>query len=177
MRISIVVAYDETRLIGRAGDLPWRLPADLAYFKSLTMGHHLVLGRKTFDSIGRALPGRHMITVSRGQPLLPEGVVLANSLEEALDIARAAGEDEAFVAGGGEIYRQALKRANRIYVSHVGSTLDSGQGEEDSENSQPGDVRFPAWDAAQWVLTSCDTRIADEKNPRDIDFCIYDRTE
>ena len=107
MRLSIIVAVAENGVIGRDNDLPWRISADLKRFKALTWGHHLFMGRKTFESIGRALPGRTTIVLSRGTPDLPAGVALAHDLDQAIDLARSAGETEAFVAGGagGQIER------------------------------------------------------------------------
>ena len=98
MKLSIIVAVATNNVIGRDNDLPWHLSADLRRFKRLTMGHHLLVGRKTFEAIGRPLPGRQMIVLSRGRPSLPESVKLAPSLEAAIDLARSAGETEAFVA-------------------------------------------------------------------------------
>ena len=114
MRISLIVAMSENRVIGRGGGLPWRLSADLKRFKHLTMGHHLIMGRKTFESIGRVLPGRTSIVVTRQTDYRAAGVVVARSLSEALHIAATAGDDEAFVIGGGEIYRQILPSADQL---------------------------------------------------------------
>ncbi len=172
MVVSIIVAYDQARVIGRDGGMPWHLPADLAHFKHTTMGHHLIVGRKTFASIGRKLPGRPMIVVSRGQPPLPEGVDLAPSLEAALDQARRAGESEAFVAGGGEIYRQALAAADRMYVTEIGEPVSLSAPDR---GAQPGDVRFPAWDPGPWRQVEVVERAADEANPRPLRFLRYER--
>src|SRR5690349_12616593 len=129
MILSLIVALTYNgRVIGRAGGLPWRLSADLVRFKRLTMGHHLVMGRKTYESIGRPLPGRTSIVVTRQQTLFEErgtgtgrGVLYAKSLEEALELAR--GDSEVFVIGGGEIFREALARADRAYVTWVYADL------------------------------------------------------
>lgn len=130
MRVSLIVAITDGAVIGRDQGLPWRLSSDLQRFKRLTLGHHLLMGRRTFESIGRALPGRTTVVISRGRPPLPDGVALAASLEEALGIARRAGDDEAFVAGGAEIFRAALSRADRVYRTRVHAAVD-------------GDTRFP----------------------------------
>lgn len=119
MRLSLIVAAADNGVIGRDNDLPWRLPRDLKRFKSLTMGHHLILGRKTFESIGRPLPGRTMVVLTRGGTALPESVIAAGSLAEAIDVASAEGDEEAFVAGGEQIYRLALPHADRIYLTRV----------------------------------------------------------
>ncbi len=162
MKLSIIVAVADNGVIGHRNDLPWRLPADLRRFKALTMGHHLLLGRKTFDSIHQSLPGRTMVVISRGHPELPGGVLLARSLEEAIDIARAAGDDEAFVGGGGEIYRLALPHADRIYLTRVHGTFD-------------GDTELPSYDESEWELISQDDRPADEKNPCEHSFLVLER--
>ena len=104
MKISIIVAIADTGVIGRDNKLPWRLSSDLQRFKKLTMGHHLLLGRKTFESIGGPLPGREMIVVSRGTPNLPDGVHLSPSVVSGIERAQLEGEEELFVAGGASIY-------------------------------------------------------------------------
>jgi dihydrofolate reductase len=164
MRLSIIVAVAENGVIGRDNNLPWYLPADLGRFKQLTMGHHLLMGRKTFEAIGRALPGRTTVVISRGRPTLPEGVELAGSLEEALSLAAAAGEDETFVAGGAQIYHLALPRADRLYLTRVHATIE-------------GDTRFPALTETEWTLVSQEDHTPDEKNKYRYSFLVYDRTE
>jgi dihydrofolate reductase len=129
MKLSLIVAIADNGVIGRDQDLPWRLSSDLRRFKRLTMGHHLLMGRKTIDSIGRALPGRSMVAISRGRPPLPEGIARASSLEEAIDVARRGGDDEAFIAGGAEIFRQSLPLADRLYLTRVHAPV-------------AGDIRF-----------------------------------
>ena len=151
MIISIIVAMDETRGIGVEGRLPWYLPADLKRFKSLTMGHHLIMGRKTFASIGRPLPGRTTIIVTRDQSFQPEGCLVAHSLETALEFARLDLEDDVFVIGGAEIFVQAIELADRIYLTQVHSSL-------------PADVYFPEFAAEDWLETDSEYHPADEKN-------------
>jgi len=136
--IAIVAAMANQRVIGADNRLPWRLPADLKRFKALTMGHVLVMGRKTFDSIGRALPGRVTIVVTRQPDWRVEGVERAGSFDEAL--ARA-GEREVFVVGGAEIYALALPRADRMHLTVIDADFE-------------GDVRFPAFDEAAWRLVA-----------------------
>ena len=139
MKVTIIAAVADNGVIGRGNDIPWRLPDDWKRFKQVTMGHHLLMGRKTWDSIGRALPGRTTIVISRSSPSLPEGVLLAGSLEEALRIAAASGEDEAFVAGGAEIYARALSTADRLLITRV-------------HCSPEGDTFFPEWPTDGWAL-------------------------
>ena len=162
MRLSLIAAVADNGVIGRDNDLPWRLPADLRRFKRLTMGPHLLMGRKTFESIGRPLPGRTTVVISRGRPALPDEVLLASSLERAIEIAAAAGDDEAFVAGGEEIFREALERADRIYLTRVRADV-------------PGDRFFPALDARRWRLASSEEREPDERNEHRLAFQVLDR--
>lgn len=162
-RLSLIVAMSQNRVIGRAGGLPWRLSADLQRFKSLTMGHHLVMGRKTFDSIGRALPGRTSIVITRQtawQP--PAGVLVAHDLAAAL--ALAATDEELFVIGGGEIYRLALPQAERLYLTLVEAEID-------------GDTFFPEFAPSQWSLASDTPHPADAKNEYPHRFRVYERKE
>ena len=165
MRVSLIVAVASGGVIGRAGALPWHLPKDLARFKRLTMGHHLIVGRRTWESIGRALPGRRMVIVTH-EPArldLPEGVRAAGSLDEALATAGAAGDDEAFVAGGAEIYREALPRAGRLYITRVHADVT-------------GDTFLPPLEPEDWRQVECEEVPADEKNAYATTFCIFDRS-
>ena len=126
------------------------------------MGHHLLMGRRTFTAIGRPLPGRSTIVISRGRPPLPQGVTLASSLDEAIELARAAGETEAFVAGGAEIYRLALPRADRLYLTRI-------------RQSFPGDAFFPAIDEDRWRLTDREDHEATSDSGLDYSFLTYER--
>jgi dihydrofolate reductase len=117
--VSLIVAMDENRGIGLRGGLPWHLSTDLKRFKSLTIGHHILMGRKTFESIGRALPGREMIVVSRNPGYRAEGCLVVHSIEEGLEAARYQEESELFIIGGREIFEQALPYAMRIYLTQV----------------------------------------------------------
>ena len=162
MKLSIIVAVAEDGVIGRDNDLAWYLPADLKRFKQLTMGHHLLMGRKTFEAIGRALPGRTTVVISRRRPSLPEGVELAGSLEEAFTLAAATGEDEAFVAGGAQIYHLALPRADRLYLTQVHAAIE-------------GDTRFPELVESEWELVSRVDHEPDGKNEYSYSFLVYDR--
>jgi dihydrofolate reductase len=156
MIISLIVAMDENRGIGRAGSLPWHLPADLKRFKELTTGHYLIMGRKTFDSIGRALPGRTSIIITRNRSFLPAisdltQLKIAHSLGEALSIAEAAGESEAFIIGGGEIFQQAMPLADRIYLTQIHAQL-------------PCDTFFPELDPSEWQIREEIYQAADDRN-------------
>ena len=162
MRLSIVAAVADNGVIGRDNDLPWRLPADLKRFKRTTMGHHLLMGRRTFESIGRPLPGRTTVVISRGRPEVPDGVLVAGSLDEAIEAARAAGDDEAFVAGGEEICRAALARADRLPLTRVRADVE-------------GDRFFPGLDLGGWTLVSSEERPADERNAYPLEFQLWER--
>jgi len=164
MRVSLIVAWADDQVIGSENELPWRLPADLAHFKRLTMGHHLVLGRKTWDSIGRPLPGRTMVVISRTSPELPEPVRRARTFKEAIDLARGNGEDEVFVAGGASIYALALPIADRIYLTRIDAVIE-------------GDTRFPAVNWREWRQVESVDHVADDSNPYPYRFEIWDRRE
>jgi dihydrofolate reductase len=113
--ISIIVAVDEKNGIGKSGGLPWRLPSDLKRFKKITMGHHLLMGRKTYETIGRPLPGRVMIIVTRKKDYHPEGCIIANSTDVGIDYANRNNESELFIIGGGEIFTETIQLAGKIY--------------------------------------------------------------
>lgn len=136
--ISLIVAMDEKRGIGIDNRLPWRLSADLKRFKRLTMGHHLIMGRKTYDSIGRPLPGRHMIVLTRNTQLELDEIEIARSLPQAIQLAQSRGDDEIFIAGGAEVFRQSLTLADRIYLTQVHAEVEC-------------DVFFPEYDFSDWV--------------------------
>jgi dihydrofolate reductase len=165
MRISIIVAVAENGVIGRGGTLPWRLSADLARFKRLTMGHTVIMGRRTWESIGRSLRGRRMIVVSRQPGYLIEDrdVAIAGSLEQALRIAQEAGDDEAFVIGGAELFREALSRAARIYRTLVRAAV-------------AGDTYFPEVDWNDWQLLESIEHDSDSKNEFPFVFETYERS-
>ncbi len=159
--LSIIVAMSEDGVIGRGGELPWHLPADLQHFKSLTMGHAMIMGRKTFDSIGRALPGRTSIVLTRRGEIRVPGVLTARSLNEALDLTP--GDAEVFVIGGGELFAQALPRADRLYVTIVHTRIPDG------------DTYFPQVDLATWQLVIERHRQADDENAHAMTFRMYER--
>ena len=167
MKLSIIVAASENGVIGSQGDLPWRLSADLRRFKRLTMGHAMIMGRKTYDSIGRPLPGRVSIVLTKrreGGGQRSEDVLVAGSLEEATKLVATTemDQEEAFVTGGGEIYRLALPEADRIYLTRVHTQVD-------------GDATFPDVDWNAWRLIESEKHAADEKNEFDCTFEVWQR--
>ena len=147
--VALVVAMAENSVIGRANRLPWHLPADLRHFKALTMGKPIVMGRKTWDSIGRPLPGRRSLVVSRRQDFAPVGVEVFDSLEAAL--AAASSQPETCVIGGAQIYARALPHADVIHLTRV-------------HTSAGADTFFPALDAGQWEEIAREDRPADERH-------------
>lgn len=161
MTLAVIVAVSDNGVIGRGGELPWRLSADLVRFKRLTMGHHLIIGRRTFESIGRALPGRQMVVVTRNRSWsAPPGVEVAASLDEAVTLAAA--DPEIFVGGGAAIYRLALPRADRLYLTRVHATVE-------------GDTFFPALDLAGWRLAEAEDHEADDRNQHPFTFERWER--
>jgi dihydrofolate reductase len=164
MHISIIAAMAENGVIGREGRLPWHLADDLKRFKRLTMGHTLVMGRKTWESIGRPLPGRRMVVISRQPDYRPSGVAVAASLDDALAIAKAAGDEEAFIIGGAEIYRLALPRADRLYMTLVLADVE-------------GDTHFPAVEWDHWRRLESESHEADSENDYAHVFHVFERCE
>ena len=162
MLISLIVAMDEKRGIGRAGRLPWHLRDDLKRFKQLTTGHHLIVGRKTWESIGRPLPGRKIIVISHHSAYCAPGCQVVTSLAEALSLAEQTGESEAFIGGGGEIFAQALPLAGRIYLTQVHARCEC-------------DVFFPSFDLIEWLSDALETHPADQDNEFPFTFSIFER--
>ncbi|MFE8601962.1 dihydrofolate reductase [Archangium violaceum] len=156
--VSAIVAMATNRCIGRDNTLPWRLPADLKRFKQLTMGHTLVMGRKTYESIGRPLPGRTMVVVTRQRDYAPEGVQVAHSLELALELARG---DEVFIAGGADLYRQAMPHVRRLYLTRI-------------DRDYEGDTFFPEVDLSGWKLVAEEHHPATATEPP-FSFLTYER--
>lgn len=159
--IVLVAAVARNRVIGAGGDLPWRLPVDMKRFKAVTIGKPMIMGRKTFDSIGRPLPGRRTIVVTRDRNWSAEGVETAQSLDAALAMAAEGAPDEIVIAGGGEIYAQALPRADRLRLTWVDLEPD-------------GDARFPEFDPAEWRETLREPHPAADGRPAFV-FVDYDR--
>ena len=160
MRRSLVVAMARNGVIGRSNKLPWHLPADLAHFKRTTMGAPVIMGRRTWESIGRALPGRSNIVVSSRPAFTAAGAVVVSSLQRAWE--EAGDVREAFLIGGEQLYRHALPEADRIYLTEIDADID-------------GDVRFPAFDRDAWNETIVGTYAADERNPLSMRFLRLDR--
>ena len=162
MIVSLLVAMDERGGIGLHNRLPWHLSADLKRFKELTLGHHILMGRKTYESIGRILSGRTMLVLTSHKDFKAENVLIASSLTAALEQVARRGEDEAFIIGGGQVFAQALPLADRIYLTRVHASLEA-------------DVFFPAFDEHLWRQTCLSTHPADEKNDYPYSFYVLEK--
>lgn len=160
MNLSILAAKAKNNVIGKNNQLIWRLPADLKHFRELTTGETVIMGRKTFESIGKALPGRHNIIITRQQNYNAPGCEIVSSLEEAIQVSRQ--EENVFIIGGGEIYRLALPLVGTLYLTEVHEKFE-------------GDTLFPEIDKKIWTETFREDHQADEKNPHDYSFVTYQR--
>lgn len=161
-RISIIVAMARNRVIGAKGAIPWHLPEELKRFKRLTLGHHMIMGRRTWESIGRLLPGRTTVIVTRQRGYRAPGTKVVHSLDEA--IAACGGDDEVFVIGGAELYAQALARAGRLYLTTVDAEV-------------PGDTFMPHYAADDWREISAEPFPADERHRYAFRCVVYERRE
>lgn len=153
--ISIIVALSENNVVGNNGKLPWKLSADLNRLKSLTMGHHIIMGRKTWESLGRLLPGRIHVVITNQKNYLAEGAIVVNSLEEGIQ--KSAGDDDVFIFGGGEIFKNALSLTDKIFMTVVHAQVD-------------GDAFFPSLNSDDWQEVERERHVADEKNEYDFSF-------
>jgi dihydrofolate reductase len=162
MTVSLIVAVSDNGVIGRDGGLPWHLPRDLKHFKATTMGHHLIIGRRTWDEVGKPLPGRTMVVVTRSLRFEAAGATVVHSLEEALEVSKK--DEEPFVGGGAYIYRMALVQdlVDRLYITRVHADVK-------------GDTFLPEIDFDEWQLVSTDHHEADKKNTLACTFEVYER--
>lgn len=157
--LSFIVAMDENGVIGKDNDLPWYLPNDLKYFKEVTSGHNIIMGRKTFESIGRPLPNRKNIILTRDESYQADGCVVVHSMKELEPYLQ---EDEVFLIGGAELFNIALPRADRLYITRIHDTFE-------------GDTYFPNIDLTKWELIEQTPGKTDERNLHDHTFLIYER--
>ena len=160
--ISIIVAMAENRVIGSNKELPWRIPEDLKYFKRVTMCHPIIMGWKTFESIGRPLPGRENIVISTQEDYVAEGCTVLHSVEEVMALQGKNPGEEYFVIGGAEVYKAILPFADRLYITFI---------YEDFE----GDTVFPPFNMNEWELVSREKGLKNEENPYDYEFLVYER--
>ncbi|MCM3114526.1 dihydrofolate reductase [Neobacillus sp. MER 74] len=159
--ISFIVAMDENRVIGKDNQLPWHLPEDLKFFKRVTMGHPIAMGRKTHESIGRVLPGRENIVITRQADYRSKDCKVFTSVEEFVKYCKKQ-NDEIFVIGGAEIFKETFSAADRLYITLI-------------HDKFAGDTFFPEFDSSEWELASLEKGLRDDKNPYDYEFRIYNR--
>lgn len=166
MKLAIIVAQAKNRVIGINNKLPWHLPEDLRYFKQVTMAKPIIMGRNTYESIGRPLPGRTNIVISRQADYSPANVKVVSSLDAAIELAESIclidGAEEAMVIGGAQIYAQALEKAERLYLTEVDAEID-------------GDAWFPDFDREQWQEIGREDFVAEGPNPYNYSFIVLDR--
>ncbi|WFO50619.1 type 3 dihydrofolate reductase [Aeromonas veronii] len=162
MKISMIAAMAHDRVIGKDNQMPWHLPADLAHFKRVTLGKPVLMGRKTFESIGRPLPGRRNLVISRNPGYQAEGIEVVGSVEAALALLTGSSVEELMVIGGGHLYAEMLPSADCLYLTQIDLAVE-------------GDTRFPAFDDGQWQRIACESHPADEKNPHHYSFETWQR--
>jgi dihydrofolate reductase len=167
MKIVLIAAFAQNRVVGIENRLPWHLPEDLKYFKRTTSGKAIIMGRKTYDSIGRPLPNRTNIVITRNPDFTAPGVKVVVSLEAAIELAKEVNYindvDEVMIIGGASIYESALPIADRLYLTHVHAEVE-------------GDAYFPEMNFQQWSETSREDYKASEQNPYDYSFVVYEKT-
>ncbi|MEH6446487.1 MAG: dihydrofolate reductase [Oceanospirillaceae bacterium] len=166
MKLAIIVAQSNNRVIGKDNDLPWRLPKDLQYFKQVTLGKPIIMGRKTYESIGKPLPGRVNIVITNNKGFTAEGTQVVNSLQGAIELAESICKDaeqpEAMLIGGAQIYQQAISLADTLYITEVDAVIE-------------GDAFFPEYDRADYSEQKRVKHLADVKNPYDYSFVVYQK--
>lgn len=166
MRIAMIAGVAENGVIGSEQAIPWRVPSDMAFFKATTMGKPIVMGRKQYETVGRPLPGRTNIVITRQQDYRPEGVLVFHSIDEALqkagEIAGESGVDEIMIIGGGELYAQLMARADRLYISHI-------------DLAPAGDVRFPAIRPEEWAVVDLPEVVPSPKDEASYRVKVYAR--
>ena len=160
--LSHIVAASENNIIGSNNELPWRLPNDFKYFKNKTWGMPVIMGRHTYESMKKDLPGRINIVVTKKTDWLPENVFVTHTIDEAIAKAKESDAKEIFIIGGGEIFKQTIGIVDRIYLTHVHTTVE-------------GDTSYPEINKAQWKLTKSDSFLADEKNNYPYTFEVWER--
>lgn len=162
MKLSAIVAISNNNVIGKDNELPWYLPADLKYFKKITINHPVIMGRKNYEAIGRPLPKRTNIVLTQDPYYLSSNILIAHSIEEALALAYDLDSDEVFVIGGAMIYEICLPLLDRMYITEIHADFD-------------GDTFFPDWNREEWNLISEEHHSSDKKNEFDYSFKIYER--
>jgi len=161
---SAIAAIAKNNVIGHNNDIPWNMPKDMKFFMRTTTGHHIIMGRKNYESLGRPLPRRTNIVITRNPFYISTGCIIVHSLEEALSIAKENGEEEAFITGGGIIYDLSMDYLDKIYLTEIDLEVE-------------GDVFFPEVDEKIWKETSAEFVASDEKNPADMIFKTFERRD
>ncbi len=160
--LAFIVAMDQNRVIGYQNDMPWHIPRDLQYFKETTLGHTIVMGRKTFESLGRLLPNRKHVVLTRSDATFPEEVTVLHSISELLNYIEDNKEETIFIIGGGDLFSQMLPYVHRMYITEIDASFQ-------------GDVFFPTFDKNEWNVIQKKKGIKDDKNPYDYYHVIYER--
>jgi len=158
--ISLIAAMARNRIIGKDNDMPWHLPADLAHFKRVTMGKPVIMGRRTYESIGFPLPGRKNVVITRNADYAPEGIVIVDSIEAALS--EVGDADEVMIIGGGQLYREMLPYADRLYLTQIQADIE-------------GDTEFPDYTVFEWKEIDREVYEADDKNAYDLEFVTLEK--
>ncbi len=159
--IALIVAIDQNNAIGKDNQLLWHLPKDLSFFKNVTSGNAIIMGRKTFESIGKALPNRRNIVISTQKDLQYAGAEITSTLNAAIELV---GNADCYIIGGGSIYQQSLTLVNRLYITKVAANLEA-------------DTFFPTINWDEWELVSKEDHLADEEHAYNFSFCIYDKKQ
>lgn len=163
--ISLIAAMDKNRVIGQDQKMPWHLPADLKHFKAITLGKPVIMGRLTFESIGKPLPGRHNIVLTQNRHFVCDGVTVVHDIDTALETAKKQDPTEILIIGGATLYQAMLPLATRLYLTHIDTIAN-------------GDTYFPNWHAqGQWEIVSCKHHRMDTNNPYDYSFITYERVD
>lgn len=162
MKLSLIAAIDEGHLIGTEGGLPWHLPADMKNFRAVTMGKPIIMGRATYESIGKPLDGRTNVIITRNTDYHAEGCIVTHSIEDAIKASEQTSADEAIIIGGGQLYNQTIEQADRLYLTLIRSHL-------------VGDTHFPDYTQYEWKEASNTKLHADDKNAFDMNFIVLDR--
>ena len=160
MRLSLIAAVSRNGVIGKDNKMPWHLPADLQFFKATTMGKPIIMGRKTWESLDRILPGRRHIVITRNKNYTAEGVEIVHSIKAALD--RVSNADEAVIIGGAHLYKETLPLTERLYLTEIDAEFKGG-------------TFFPKWNKKEWKIVSAEAHQADDHNPYAYQFVVYDR--
>jgi len=162
MTVSIIVAASQNDVIGNDNKLPWHLPADMKYFKTVTTGHCIIMGRKTFETLGKPLPNRTNIIISRQEDFSAQGCVVVNDIHKAIEYAKGTGDTECFIIGGGDVFIQSIIWAERIYLTRIAHKFE-------------GDTFFGPLDSSDWKLAKEERHMPDVKNKYPYSFQVYDR--